>query len=275
MFTQSGKASIAYGVHGSDDSVVDVLLLHAGVTDRRSWRPLVDALGTGRRFISFDARGYGETTYQPEDHHQHDDAIAVLDAVGLESAVVIGASMGGKAAINLALEHPERVQALILIGPAVAGAPAMEEDPEPIARLGQLMEAAEVSGDLAELNRLEAHLWLDGPTADEGRVDGAARALFLEMNGQALAARDPGKPPAPLDAWSRLEELTVPVLALIGDLDVPDIRNNCEGIAERVPDARLVVLDGVAHLPHLEGDPRCFAEIDRFLRVLPDVAQDD
>jgi pimeloyl-ACP methyl ester carboxylesterase len=270
MFTQSGKASIAYDVHGTADTDLDVLLLHAGVTDRRSWRPLIEALGPGRRFISYDARGYGETTYRPEDYHQHDDALAVLDAVGLESAVVLGASMGGKAAINLALTHPERVEALILIGPAISGAPGMEEDPEPIARLDQLMEAAESSGDLAELNRLEAHLWLDGPTAEEGRVGGAVRDLFLEMNGQALAAADPGDPPAALDAWSRLEELAVPVLVLVGDLDVPDILNNCGGIAERVPGARLVTLDGVAHLPHLEGDPRCFTEIDTFLKSLPD-----
>jgi pimeloyl-ACP methyl ester carboxylesterase len=272
MFTQSGKASLAYDVQGDDDSDVDILLLHAGVTDRRSWRPLIDALGSGRRFVSYDARGYGETTYQPEDYHQHDDALAVLDAVGLASAMVIGASMGGKAAINLALTHPERVEALILIGPAIAGAPAVEEDPEPIERLDRRMQAAEDSGDLAELNRLEAHLWLDGPMVAEGRVGGDVRELFLEMNGRALAAEDPGDPPTALDAWSRLEELDLPVLVLVGDLDVPDILNNCQAIAERVPGARLVMLDGVAHLPHLEGDPRCFAEIDAFLRSVTDSA---
>ncbi len=268
MIVTSGRAALAYSVDGTIGDGADVLLLHAGVTDRRSWRPLVEAIGHGRRCISYDARGFGETTYEAEDYHQHDDALAVLDAVGVNRVVVIGASMGGKASINLALEHPERVHALVLIGPAIAGAPRMEEYPEPIATFDRLLGAAEEAGDLSEVNRLEAHLWLDGPTAEEGRVGGAVRGLFLEMNGRALAAADPGDPPSAIDAWSRLEEFDLPVLVLVGTLDLPDIIEPCQGLARRVPGARLVVLPGVAHLPHLEGDVRCLRAIEDFLEEL-------
>jgi pimeloyl-ACP methyl ester carboxylesterase len=265
MFATSGKASLAYGVDGTPGEGSDVLLIHAGVTDRRSWRPLVDFLDDDRRYVSFDMRGYGETTYEPEDYFAHQDALAVMDAAGLESAVVIGSSMGGRAAINLALASPDRVAALVLIGSAISGEPRTADDPEPIATFGRLIEAAEERGDLAEVNRLEAHLWLDGPNSDEGRVAGPVRDLFLDMNGRALAAPDPGDEPEELDAWSRLEELAMPVLVLIGTLDLPDIREHAKAIADRVPQGRFVELEGVAHLPHLEADPACLSAVADFL----------
>lgn len=265
MFATSGKASLAYGVDGTPGDGRDVLLIHAGVTDRRSWRPLVDFLDKDRRYVSFDMRGYGETRYEPEDYFAHEDALAVMDAAGLESGVVIGSSMGGRAAINLALESPDRVAALVLIGSVVSGGPQTEDDPEPIATLGRLLRAAEERGDLAEANRLEAHLWLDGPTAEEGRVAGPVRDLFLDMNGKALASPDPGDEPEELDAWSRLEELAMPVLVLIGTLDLPDIGEHARAIADRAPRGRLVELAGVAHLPHLEADPACLHAVADFL----------
>lgn len=264
MIAASGRAHLAYDVDGAPGDGADVLLLHAGVTDRRSWRPLLDHLDADRRYVSFDFRGYGDTTYQPEDYFDHEDAVAVLDAAGLDTAVVIGSSKGGRTAINLALEHPARVSALVLIAPAISGEPQTEDDPEPVATFVRLLDAAEEGGDLDEVNRLEAHLWLDGPTAREGRVSGPLRDLFLAMNGRALAATDPGDEPHGIDAWARLEELTMPVLVLVGNLDLPDFQEHAAELSRRVADGRLVVLDGVAHLPHLESHPEC-------LRVVADV----
>ena len=120
------------------------------------------------------------------------DAVAVLDGYGVDSAVVVGSSMGGRTSIDLALTHPDRVRALVLIGPAVRNAPDPTYEPEVLA-LDEEWEAAEERGDLEAVNVLEARVWLDGPTAPEGRVQGAARDLFLEMNARALAADDPGK----------------------------------------------------------------------------------
>lgn len=268
MIATSGKASLAYDVDGSSGDGMDVLLIHAGVTDRRSWRPLVGSLDSRHRYVSYDMRGYGETTYEPEAHYAHDDAMAVMDAARLDSAVVVGSSTGGRTAINLALQHPNRVAALVLIGPAISGEPETEDDPELIATFVRLLEAADERGDLAETNRLEAHLWLDGPTADEGRVPGQVRELFLEMNGRALAAPDPGDEPSVVDAWGRLEELAMPVLVLVGTLDLPEFQEHARALAQRVPRGRLVVLEGVAHLPHLESDETCLRAVAEVLAEL-------
>ena len=266
MFTDSGSAQLAYDVTGPDDPVHNVLLLHAGVTDRRSWQPLVDTLSDRHRCVRYDARGYGETTYEPEAGWSPvEDAVAVLDAAEVQSAVVVAGSMGGAVALDLALAHPDRVRALALIGPAVRGAPYPEITDPQTADLVERAEVAEEAEDWDELNRLEAWIWLDGPTAEEGRVAGATRELFLEMNGRALRAVDPGDRAKVEDAWPRLGDIGVPVLVLVGRLDVEDMRSVDEGLAERLPDARLLWLDGVAHLPHFEADPTTLREIAVFV----------
>jgi pimeloyl-ACP methyl ester carboxylesterase len=195
-----------------------------------------------------------------------DDALAVLDAEGVDRAVVIGASNGGQRAIDLTLAHPERVRALVLIGAGVSGAP--DEDPAafaaPVQRLYEAYEAAEEGDDLDELNRVEAHAWLDGWAADEGRVTGAVRELFLDMNGIALRSPDPGPEAKPPPAWDEVHRIAVPTLVLCGDLDLLSLPLS-EHLREQIPGATHEVLQGTAHLPHLEGHHRTLDLIAAFL----------
>ena len=261
MEITSGSAVLAAESVGSGP---DVLLVHAGVTDQRSWARVVARL-PDHRCLTYDARGYGRTTYEPEDGWSKvTDAVAVLDAYDVARAVVVGASMGGKTSIDLALLHPERVRALVLIGPAISGAPDVDVE-EGVKPLEAALVAADEAGDVDELNRVEAHIWLDGPLVPEGRVGGAIRELFLEMNGHALAAPDPGDDDSGVLAWDRLAEITVPTLILVGEHDLLEIRQGCAHAAREMPHARLVELPGVAHLPHLEGDERTLAEIAAFV----------
>jgi pimeloyl-ACP methyl ester carboxylesterase len=262
MEITSGSAVLAAESAGAGP---DVLLVHAGVTDQRAWASVVDRISGSHRCLTYDARGYGRTTYEPEDGWSPvDDAVAVLDAYDAGPAVVIGASMGGRTSLDLALAHPDRVRALVLIGPAISGAPEATYEPEVLA-LDEEWERAEERGDLATVNRLEARVWLDGPAAEEGRVAGATRDLFLEMNGRALDADDPGESRDDVPAWDRLGEIAVPTLLLVGDLDLQYIRHGVAHAAATIPGARLVELPGVAHLPHLEGDERTLSEIAGFV----------
>jgi pimeloyl-ACP methyl ester carboxylesterase len=268
VIASSGRARLAYEVTGAAGGR-DVLLIHAGVTDRRSWTQVVRRVGAGHRCVAYDMRGFGETVYESEDGWSPDrDALAVLDAVGIERGVFVAGSMGGQAAIDLALAHPERVEGLALIGTAIRGAPYPELDRGPTAELNQLIQAAAEAGDLDEVNRLEAWMWLDGPDAPEGRVGGEARDLFREMNGRALRAPDPGRHAEVPPAWSRLGEIGAPTLILVGRLDAEDVRVVDEQAAELIPNARLVFLDDVAHLPQLEGDPATLDEIASFVDSL-------
>lgn len=262
MQITSGTATIAAEAHGSGRP--DVLLIHAGVTDQRSWRHVVDRLAD-HRCLTFDARGYGDTTYTAEDDWSAvGDAVAVLDAYDVDAAVVVGSSMGGRTSIDLALTHPERVRALVLIGPAVSGAPDATYEPEILA-LDDEWEAAEERGDQATVNRIETRVWLDGPTAPEGRVTGSARDLFLDMNARALDADDPGERHEDAAAWDRLGEIAVPTLVLIGEHDLQYIKANSAHAVASIAGARLVELPGVAHVPHLEADETTLSEIAAFV----------
>ena len=126
-------------------------------------------------------------------------------------------------------------------------------------------EAAEESGDLDEINRIEAHAWLDGWAAEEGRVQGSARDLFFDMNRIALHTPDPGDDGSGPN-WDRVGGIAAPTLVLLGDLDVI-CRTTSEHLAAEIPGARFEVLEGTAHLPQLEPHPRGIEAIRDFLEI--------
>ena len=268
LFASSGLAQLAYDISGAANGA-DILLIHAGVTDRRSWHHVVHRLAMRHRCVAYDVRSYGQTTYETQEGWSPvTDAVAVHDAAEIEKAVVIASSMGGRDAVDLTLACPDRVAGLVLIGTAIRGAPYPELLQGPTAQLNTQIEAAEAAGDLEEVNRLDAWMWLDGPAASEGRVTGPARELFLEMNAHALRADNPGSMAAIAPAWPRLGEIAVPTLIMVGRLDAEDIVAINEPAAGMIANARLVWLDGVAHLPQLEADPRMLDEIANFVDAL-------
>lgn len=238
-----------------------VVFLHAGVADKRIWARQVTFLAQhGYRALAYDRRGYGESQAEPEAEFAHlDDLEDVLDAQGIRAAVLVGNSMGGGLAIDFALANPERVAGLVLIGTAVSGAPEAELS-EDVMPMIHAMQDAEERGDLNLLNAVIAHAWLDGPLSPNGRVGGEARALFLDMNGKALAHPELTGEDESLPAYDDLADIETPTLLLVGDLDFPDIVALHEELSETLPNAFAMVLEGVAHLPSLEK-PELFESI--------------
>ena len=118
-----------------------------------------------------------------------------------------------------------------------------------------LLDEAEEEQDLDRVNQMEAWIWLDGPAAEEGRVSGRLRSLFLDMNAIALNAEDPGPPNSPADArpaYRRLHELAAPTQVLWGDADFPHMQQHCNHLVQAIPQALGTVMPGTAHLPNLE-----------------------
>ncbi|EQD58036.1 alpha/beta hydrolase fold protein [mine drainage metagenome] len=97
------------------------MFLHSGVADSRMWDPQFGWLATSHRVVRWDHRGFRDTPHVPGSFSYAADVLAALDGLGIRRATLIGASMGGMMAIRVALEHPERVDRLVLIGTNVYG----------------------------------------------------------------------------------------------------------------------------------------------------------
>lgn len=253
MVVQSGAAQLAVDVGGAG---APVAFLHAGVADRRMWRDQLRALdGAAPRYrgVAYDRRGFGDSLHAEELYSQVDDLWNVLAATTSGApAVLVGCSQGGRIALDAALACPERVAALVLVAPAVTGAPEGEPYPPEIQAWITRVEHAEGNADIDAINALEAHAWLDGPLAPEGRVGGPARELFLAMNDIALRAEARGTESAAPSAFDRLHALSMPVLVVWGDLDFPHVVERCEYLARHIPGAQRLMLRDAAHLPNLE-----------------------
>ncbi len=244
-----------------DGSGPAIVLLHAGIVDSRGWDSLVPPLvERGYRAVRYDARGFGRTTTEDVPFSNRADVMAILDAIGVRRACLVGNSRGGQIAVDTAIEYPERVAALVLLGASVGG---YEPEPSP-----------EEAAAFAEMERLEAdlkeradrvasadfmvRLWVDGFSQPEGR---AARDVREAVRTMAFEVADPSRiygQPIPLEprAAERLAELEMPVLAVAGDLDVSDIWATALHLEEAAPNARAVRLPGVAHMIAMEVPER-------------------
>lgn len=262
----SGRARLAAERTGAD---VDAVFLHAGVSDRRLWRSQMNALAPRWSSLAYDRRGFGETVHVDEPWSKVGDLLAVLDsAAPARPVVLVGCSQGGRIAIDFTLAHPDRVRALVLVAPAVSGAPEPADfAPKVQAQLDEL-DRAEQARDVERINALEAHLWLDGPTSDAGRVGGSVRDLFLAMNGIALRSQESGTEIEAPSAWERLPELRVPTLLIWGDLDFAYLQERCRHLARALPRVRAHLMRGAAHLPNLERPQEFNRELVAFMEVV-------
>ena len=230
-----------------------VVLLHAGVADRRSWHATADQLKGVGTVVAYDRRGFGASPPSQVPFEHLDDLIAVLDQLGEGPAWLVGSSSGGKVALDAALAHPDQVAGLVLLAPAISGAPAPDRVDTRTRRLGDQLDAASGAGDAKEVNRLETWLWLDGPGSHEGRVGGAARELALTMNAVILGNEVPDDAgTSDIDVWHHLEQVQAPTTVAWGDLDVPFMIQRSEVLTARLPHVQRQVIPGTAHLPYLE-----------------------
>ncbi|QYO75437.1 alpha/beta fold hydrolase [Devosia salina] len=228
-----------------------VVFLHAGVCDKRMWLDQMQAVAdAGWHAIAYDRRGYGETTSADEPFSHLEDLEALLEALDVHAAVLVGCSMGGGLAVDFALAHPGRVIGLVLIGTSITGAPWTATAEERAIEMAE--EDAWERGDLDLLNKVQAHEWLDGPRTRSGRVGGEARTLFLDMNALALNKPQLTQEEARPDAWNRMEEVSAPTLLVVGDEDFTALVDRHETLSETMPNAFGVVLEGAAHFPSIE-----------------------
>jgi len=247
--------------------VSTVLLLHAGIADSRMWQPQIEVLeGAGHRVVAPDLRGFGEHRLEPAPFSYVRDAEAALDG----PAAVVGCSLGGRVALELAVHRPDLVERLVLIAPGFPGWEWAEAT-----RAGWAAEeAAYEAGDLEKAAEESVRLWVDGPNRSPADVDADMRAAVTAMVLRSYELQE-GAWEAGADEedvldpplGGRLGEVRCPALVLVGDHDVADMQAIAAHVAGSIDGARLVTVAGASHLPSLERPDEVNALVVDFLGV--------
>jgi 3-oxoadipate enol-lactonase len=229
-----------------------VVLVHAGIADARMWDPQWDALTAGHRVARYDTRGYGRTETGNVAFSNRADLVAVMDAAGMERAVVVGCSRGGSIALDTALEFPDRVAGVAWVCGGVSG--RVHEDSPLEVEAGEREEALWEAKDWAALAELDVSMWVDGLGQPPGRAPAGVRDAVRTMVLETYAQEKEEGQPIPLDppAAGRLGELACPVLVIVGQLDTSGTIASAGALAEGAPNARRIDVPDVAHLPSME-----------------------
>ena len=254
----NGPVTISYRDEGDGQPV---LLIHGHTLDHTVFDDVTPKLlAAGLRVVRPDLRGHGtssmpEAGYRFSDHAA--DMCAVLDAAGLERAAVAGFSLGGGIALEMALTMPERVGRLVLIDPVMPGRPF---EPAFMENIRQVARTARTKGIRAAMEGPWASSPLFAHSLSKPGVREKLTAIVQHFPGAEYLAARRDEPAHDWKVPDRLGEITIPVLVIAGEQDMPGFQAFAREAADGIPDARLITIPGSGHLVPLE-DPETLARL--------------
>jgi len=227
-----------------------LVLVHAGIADSRMWDEQFHVFAEQYQVIRYDRRGFGKTKMVAGSYSHQQDLYDLLQFLGIQPALLVGCSQGGKTVIDFTLEHPEMVESLVLVASALSGFTFTGQPPRQLEEL----ELAEENGDIERVNELELQIWIDGPQRTPDQVSPQVRELVREMNLVALSTPEDLGDEQSLEpaAVYRLDEIQVPTLVIVGDLDTGRTIATADYLAQAIAEAQKIVIAGTAHLPNME-----------------------
>jgi len=227
---------LAWEMTGAGPAVV---LIPGSNLDRRLWDDMVAPLAEAHRVIRYDLRAHGKSADVTGPFSNVDDLAEVMDMAGVRRAALVGLSAGSTVALDFALTHPDRVERLVLAAPWPGGMQATEQ-PAWLQPLIEKLRAGDLTG-AAEI--------LAGTPVFSAPPERAELARRMVLDNARLFRQDPTmaramSPPA----ISRLAEVTMPVLVMVGTDDGVDIHRAADTLASTIPGARRMDVPGAGHL---------------------------
>ena len=250
---RAGKTAsgIAYDVQGSGPVVI---LLSGSNLDRRMWNREAAWLSKTHTVVRYDLRAHGQSDTPTTPFSHLGDLIAVLDELKISKATLIGLSAGSAIALDAALDIPDRVERIVLSGPAPSGYVPKERLPF----AGDMMAALQAR----DYKKVAEILLATSVFASPPEAQPLVRQMVTENDRLWTVPRELIQ--MPKSAVDRLESVKVPTLVLIGDKDEFQ-RNPAELLAARIPGARIVRVPGGGHLLNLTSPNEFDAAIIGFL----------
>jgi 3-oxoadipate enol-lactonase len=259
-------ARLHYEIAGDGPAVT---LIHPGLWDMRTWdREFQTFADAGYRVLRYDVRGYGKSSRpEPGATYSHvRDLDALLDAAEVTQTALVGCSMGGAIAIDLALERPAKVWALVPVASGAGGVESTEEEDEWWTERDGPIEALIEAGDLEKAQELRLEIWAPLGTMDER---GARIREIAFDNLHEIVMDESGEERLDPPAAHRLAEIDVPTLILEAEHDPPEMPRLAELLARGIMGSRKVVVEGADHVVNLR-QPERFEEL--VLEFLADAA---
>jgi len=234
----------------------DLVFVHAGCADSRMWDEQFSIFVDDYRALRYDMRGYGKSSLGPTSFSNRDDLYNLLEILDIQQAHFVACSMGSLAVTDFALEHPEKVKSLVLVSPILSGYQYQGLPPQPVLEMIEARKA----GKLEQAAELQAQIWADGPKriSDQSNreVHESVRQMSLDslrlqadlIRQTTFLIEEPLNPPA----IERLEQIKVPTLVIVGDLDDDSEMAIAEVLTTRIKGATEVIIKEGAHLPNME-----------------------
>ncbi|MEL6269825.1 MAG: alpha/beta fold hydrolase [Chloroflexota bacterium] len=265
-FVTIGNTDYHYESVGTGDALI---FIHAGIAHMGMWDAQMMAFSLDYRVVRYDVRGFGQTKNPAGTYRDHDDLAALLDAIHIQSAYIVGASNGGRISLDFAIAYPARVKKLVLVCPAASGMQMGVHITEDDIALEAPIEEAFEAGDLEKAARLEVAHWIVGPNRDEDVISDELRKLTYEMSLSVFqipeeddeGENDMLEPPA----LQRMDEVRAPTLVIQSTDDARYHVPLSQTIAAGIPGAHLEMIADAGHLPNMEHPARFNTLVRDFL----------
>jgi 3-oxoadipate enol-lactonase len=239
---QAGR--VWYDVTGAGPGV---MLLHPGGYDHRLWDRHVEPFAERFTVVRMDLRGSGRSEPAHMPFSVVDDVAAVAAAAGFDRIALVGVSFGGSIAVQVAVDRPEVVSALVPCASAVLG---LEHSAERRA-FSEKEEELVSAGELDEAIELGFRVWLHR-MGDDPQADARIRAIAFENRAQLTLDDEMFLGPE-VPAVEHLEDIRAPTLVIEAERDLPDMRTSANLMSARIPDARRVIVPNTDHLVNVRN----------------------
>jgi pimeloyl-ACP methyl ester carboxylesterase len=266
QYMDIGGTPLRVRVSGPKDAPA-VLLLHGFGSSLETWEPWAQSLSGVYRVVRFDLPGCGlseaDRTGNYGDARSLQIVKALMDALGIEKAVLVGHSMGGRIAWRFAAAFPERTRKLVLISPDGFASPGFQYGKAP--QVPAIMKLMKYFLPRPLLRTNLAAAYGDPSRLGDATVDRYYELLLAPGNREAMIERM--RQSVLLDPIPMLRQITAPTLLLWGEKDRLIPFSNSADYIRALRDSRLIAFPDLGHVPHEEAPAKSLAGVMKFLSI--------
>jgi len=241
-FVEVENGKIYYDECGTGPDAI--VLIHDGIAHSAIWDGVWPAFCKQFHTVRYDRRGYGRSPAATTWYYETDDLYTLLRHLKISRAFLVGSSHGGELTIDFTLAHPKLVEGMVLVGAVVSGYGFSDHFLNRGNANNQPLEKNDSAALISNWANDKYLLAADHPEAKKKLHD------ILSAAPQDLNHPDFPRPTP--DSLPRLNEIRVPTLMLVGDVDIPDVHAHAGVIEAGIPNSRRIVVDDAGHLMYLE-----------------------